>query len=403
MNIAAINITNYGSTGNIMIAIAGDARRRGDKVLLCYPATKKNLSKEVENSYVIGNRIGRNIGIFLSKIFGCDDLLFRCETKHLVRRLKRFNPDVVHLHNIHGFYINIPILFKYLQKSGIQVVWTFHDCWPVTGHCPYFDMIGCRKWQEGCGGCPQLREYPASFIDNSKRMFAVKRKYFSMISNLTIVTPSQWLADIVKKTFLGDKRIVVINNGINLDVFKPVESDFRKRYNCEKKTILLGVAFGWGRRKGLDVFIRLAADLPSNYQIVLVGTDDEVDKLLPSNIISIHRTQNQAELAEIYSAADIFVNPTREENFPTVNMESLACGTPVITFATGGSPEIIDESCGISVPKDDCQALFSGILSMSESDLHSAANCISRAKTFTAGKQNIEYLSLFRAVRNQSV
>ena len=395
MKIASINMSNYGSTGNIMIALADEARRQGDDVLLCYPATKKTLSKKVEDTYIIGNRIGRNIGIFFSKTFGCDNLLFRHATRRLVRRLKRFTPDVVHLHNLHGWYLNIPVLFEYLRSSGISVVWTFHDCWPVTGHCPHFDMIGCRKWQEGCGACPQLREYPASFIDNSKRMFAVKRKYFSMISNLTIVTPSQWLADIVKKSFLGDKRIVVINNGINLDVFKPVESDFRKRYNCEKKKILLGVAFGWGRRKGLDVFIRLAADLPSNYQIVLVGTDDEVDKLLPSNIISIRRTQNQAELAEIYSAADIFVNPTREEVFGCVNAEALACGTPIITFATGGSPEAIDESCGIVIPKDDYPALIKAITEFEKNRFPSEA-CILRSKKFAQSEQNSNYLSLYR-------
>ena len=214
---------------------------------------------------------------------------------------------------------------------------------------------------------------------------------------MTIVTPSQWLAGLVKESYLKDYPVRVINNGIDVDVFKPSDSNFRVQHNIPtNKFILLGISFGWGKRKGLDVFVELANRLASNkYQIVLVGTDEKVDKLLPPNIISIHTTQNQKELAEIYTAADLFVNPTREENYPTVNMEALACGTPVLTFKTGGSPEIIDETCGSVVPCDDIDALESEIRRICETNPYSTEDCLKRAESFDMNLRFKEYVKLY--------
>ena len=214
--------------------------------------------------------------------------------------------------------------------------------------------------------------------------------------DLTIITPSQWLADQVKMSFLKDYPVKVINNGIDLSVFKPTESDFRDRYGFVDKKIVLGVAFGWGHRKGLDVFIELSKRLPEDYRIVLVGTDDNVDKQLPANIVSIHRTQNQTELAEIYTAADVFANPTREEVLGLVNIESLACGTPVVTFKTGGSPECIDETCGSVVPCDDVDAVEMEIRRICEEKPYSIEACLARAKSFDMNEKFKEYVDLYK-------
>ena len=262
-----------------------------------------------------------------SRLFGEYGFNSRAITKRLIAELDKIQPDIVHLHNLHGHNCHLDLLLQYLKERKIKVYWTFHDCWAFTAYCPHFDMIGCEKWKTGCHHCPQRKQY-SWFFDKSKKLYERKREAMSGL-DLTIVTPSQWLADLTKQSFLKDCPVKVINNGIDLDIFQPIESDFRKKYKCEDKYILLGVAFDWGARKGLDIFIELAKRLDEKYQIVLVGTNEKTDKLLPNDIISIHRTQNQKELAEIYTAADLFVNPTREENFPTVNIEALACGTPL--------------------------------------------------------------------------
>ena len=236
------------------------------------------------------------------------------------------------------------------------------------------------------------------YLDTSKKMYQLKKEWFCGVENMTIVTPSQWLSDLVKQSFLKDYPVKVINNGIDLSVFKPVESDFREKYGLVDKKIVLGVSFGWGYRKGLDVFVELAKWLSDDYRIVLVGTDANTDSSLPENIISIHRTDNQTELAKIYTAADVFVIPTREENYPTVNMEAIACGTPVVTFKTGGSPEIVDESCGSVVEVDDGDAMEKEIIRICEEKPYSNSACLERAKTFDMNDRFNEYVELYGEV-----
>ena len=270
-----------------------------------------------------------------------------------------------------------------------------HDCWAFTGQCPHFMMEKCDKWKTGCHHCSKYKAYPSAYIDRTKTMWKLKKKWFTGVKDMIIVTPSQWLADIVNKSFLKEYPVCVINNGIDLSIFKPTESDFRKKYNCEDKRLLLGVSFAWGRGKGLDVFIELSKRLSNEYQIVLVGTDDSIDKQLPDNVISIHKTANQSELAEIYTAADLFLNPTREENYPTVNMESIACGTPVLTFRTGGSPEILGEKCGEVVECDDIDAFENKIKDIFDSGLHNHNACLEYSENFSAGKCFDKYILLY--------
>ena len=257
-------------------------------------------------------------------------------------------------------------------------------------------MVKCNKWMSNCSQCVQRREY-SFFFDKSVKMFQKKKELFQGL-DLTIITPSKWLADLVKQSFLTEYSVKVINNGIDLNVFKTCLSDLRKKYGIENKKIILGVSFGWNERKGLDVFVELSKRLSEDYKIVLVGTNEQTDKYLPNNILSIHRTNNQQELAEIYSTADVFVNPTREENYPTVNMEAIACGTPVITFKTGGSPEMLDETCGSVVKCDDIDALEKEIIRICTDKPYSKENCIKKSKEFDKNKRYKEYLELYKSL-----
>ena len=390
----SINLGNFGSTGSIMKNISLVAQKYGFASYMAYPDRRGTVS--CNDDIVIMSEFMKKLNEKLAYYTGYNGCFAVLATIKLLFSINKLRPDIIHLHNLHNSYINLPLLFKYIKKHNIPVVWTLHDCWAFTGQCPHFTMVKCDKWKTGCHDCPSYREYPQSRIDRTKTMWRLKKKWFTGVENLTIVTPSQWLADLVKQSFLKDYPVKVINNGIDLSVFKPTESDFRQRYAIGEKKIILGVAFGWGVRKGLDVFIKLAEILDEDkFQIVLVGTDETVDKMLPENIISIHRTQNQNELVKIYTAADVFVNPTREDNYPTVNMEAIACGTPVITFRTGGSPEALDESTGKVIVADDFYALQRELENMvtRKSDIY--YSCIDKAKSYDQNIKFIEYINLY--------
>lgn len=381
-----------------MLQIAAEARKQGHEVYTCCPKSRSNLKKKVDHQILIGNIFSRNLHIKLAKLTGYNGCFSILSTWNYLRKIKKISPDLIHLHNLHNCYINLPMLFRFIKKYNIRIIWTLHDCWSFTGQCPYFTLAKCEKWKIGCYECQSYREYPPSRVDKTQKMWKLKKKWFTGINNMTIVTPSQWLADLVKQSFLKDYPVQVINNGIDLEIFKPISSDFCQRYSIsESQYVLLGVAFDWGKRKGLDIFVELSKRLDDKqYKIVLVGTDDSVDKILPKNIISIHRTQNQNELAEIYSAADLFVNPTREENYPTVNMESIACGTPVLTFRTGGSSEILDDKTGYVVDADDIDDLEKQIVCICTKQAFSEDDCLERAMKFANNIKFQEYINLYK-------
>ncbi len=396
MNIFEINATNFGSTGNIMLQIAEKAKKNKHKVFVCCPLSRENKKKNLTNQIFIGNRLTRNLHVFLSRLTGCLGCFSILSTFFFLVKLKRLKPSLIHLHNLHGSYINLLILFRFIKKNHVPVIWTLHDCWSFTGRCPHFVMAKCDGWMNGCYNCSYSKNaYPQTFVNSSHMMWNLKRNLFVGIEKCSLVTPSLWLANLVKKSFLADYPVKVINNGVNLTVFKPTESQFKERYGLADKKIILGVSFGWGISKGLDVFIELSHRIPNGYQIVLVGTDENIDKLMPFNIVSIHRTRNQRELAEIYSSADVFVNPTREEVLGLVNVESLACGTPVITFRTGGSPECIDETCGCVVDCDDIDAMESEIYRICEQTPFSVDACVKRAQKFDMNERFDEYVKLY--------
>ena len=400
MKIVEINGGANGSTGKIMFGIAHVAREEGHEVMCAAPITSTNRGAKKDCGYYrIGNYMTRRIDVLLARITGLNGCFAWAATGKLIRQIKAFKPDVIQLHNLHDSYINLPMLFRYIKKNHIHTVWTLHDCWAFTGHCPHFTIEKCERWQTGCHDCPKYHDYPASLFDNSKLMWTLKKKWFTGIKTMTIVTPSKWLANLVERSYLNEYRVQVIHNGIDLNIFKPTKSNFRDLHGIKTdEYMILGVAFGWSYKKGIDCFIELAKKLDDKFKIVLVGTDGSVDKKLPSNIISIHRTQNQEELARIYSAADVFFMPTREENFPTVNMEALACGTPVVTFNTGGSAEIIDETCGCVVNENDLDRVIailqSGFL---HKDLKREAMCEKRAKMFQGEETYQLYTRLYNS------
>ena len=390
-----INTVDYGSTGKIMLQLKEVAEKHGFSVETY--SRKWFNSKQKNGHHYFGFLLENLFHRIVSPVVGCESIFSFWGTFSLCRSLSKNKPDIIHLHNLHGHYFCFPLLFHFIKKNHISVIWTLHDCWSFTGRCPHFVMAKCNRWKNGCHDCPYPKKYyPQSYIDTSRLMWNMKKKYFTGIKHCILVTPSQWLGNLAMQSYFKDYPVKVINSGIDLSVFKPTENDFREKHGLANKKIVLGVAFGWGIRKGLDVFIELANCLPDDYRIVLVGTDDNVDKKLPSNIISIHRTQNQNELAEIYTAADVFANPTREEVLGLVNVEALACGTPVVTFRTGGSPECIDETCGSVVECNDVDAMEFEIRRICEEKPYSVDNCLKRARAFDMNDRFEEYVELYK-------
>lgn len=398
MTIVQLNMTSTGSTGRIMLQLAKIAENKGDTCYTFSPYSdaEANLSVDTPHHEFWGGKITNFLHWSLGVALGLNGLCSYFSTRKLLKKIHTLAPDILHLHNLHKFFINFPLLFRYIKSHNVKVVWTLHDCWTFTGHCPHFDYINCQKWKTGCHHCPLYKDYPKSMVDNSKIMWQLKKKWFCGVKDLTIVTPSQWLASLVKNSFLKEYPVKVIPNGTDLSVFQPCKQTFRETHGITKDSfVLLGVAFDWGHRKGLDVFLELAKRLDDRFRIVLVGTDDQIDKQLPPEIISIHRTQNQQELCDIYSAADILVNPTREDTFPTVNLEALACGTPVLTFRTGGSPETIDKTCGSVVEKEDITGMLQEINRIYQEKPYSPTDCIKHSQEFDMTQRFEEYVRLY--------
>lgn len=343
MKVLFINsVCGIGSTGRICTDLAQQFEKEGHTVKIAYG--RSNYVPEQFQKYAV--RIGTDwdakLHALQTRLFDTHGFGSKRATKQFLQWADQYNPDLVWLHNIHGYYINVEMLFNWLKsRPQTQIKWTLHDCWAFTGHCAHFTMANCNKWQIHCEKCPQLHRYPASFTDNCKNNFDRKKSAFTGVKNMTLITPSKWLADLVKQSFLKEYPVEIVYNTIDKSIFKPTPSDFREKYGLENKKIILGVASTWDERKGLNDFIKLAKMLDDKYSIVLVGLTDKQIKSLPKNCLGIKRTNSPQELAAIYTAADVFFNPTYEDNYPTVNLEAQACGTPVITYDTGGCRETI--------------------------------------------------------------
>lgn len=370
MKILQINsVCGLGSTGRIATDIYAALQAKGIESHIMFG---RGEARGCDSAIKISSQLDFYSHALQTRLFDNHGFCSTKATLQAIKALDELKPDIVHLHNIHGYYLNVELLFAYLkQQPKIKIIWTLHDCWPFTGHCAYFDFADCSKWKTQCFSCPQKNTYPASNgLDNSKNNYQRKKAAFTGLKDLTIVTPSQWLADLVKQSYLKDYPVQVVNNGIDLSVFQPRQSEFRVKHNLVDKFLIMGAASVWSPRKGFDDFIALAKILPDNYHLVMVGLSPDKIKTLPSNIIGIHRTDNPTELAEIYSAADVFFNPTYEDNYPTVNLEAIACCTPVITYNTGGSPESVSTEHGFVVAKGDVSAVLAVVKNLSLEPFH---------------------------------
>ncbi len=390
MKIAQINtVCGSGSVGRITVDIYHALKKNGHEGKIYYGRRTAPENVETEK---FGTNLDMGLHVLSTFFTGTHGFCSKGQTKRLIESLKTYDPDLIHMHNIHGFYLDVEELFNYLKSCGKPVVWTLHDCWSFTGHCAYFDFVQCNKWKTGCAHCPQYRNsYPyALFKDGSQVNFARKGEAFRGVKGLTIVTPSKWLGELVKESYLKDYPVKVIPNGIDLEKFVP--QDTKKRY----KHLILGVANVWDRRKGLNYMMELSQMLDyQKYEVAVVGVSKKQIENLPKGMLGIEHTQNVEELMQLYSQASVFANPTLEDNFPTTNLEALACGTPVVTFATGGSVESVDKSCGRIVPQKDMQAFKNAVEELCENVDSMRTACRERALLYNKYDRFGEYLNLY--------
>lgn len=386
MKVLFINtVYRRGSIGRIMHDIGSVLEEQGHSYMVAYGRGQKT---EDSHGWFIGGKYTAHIHALLSRFTDKGGFYSTKATKELVRFIRQYQPDIIHLHNLHGYYINIEVLFRFLKEEFTgKVIWTLHDCWAFTGHCAYYAYVKCDKWKTHCCKCSQKGKYPKSvFLDNSRDNYARKKQAFTGVANMTIVTPSEWLAQQVKESFLGEYPCRVINNGIDLAAFslQDVEKD---------KKMLLNVADGLDDRKGHTDLFRLIELLPEDYKLVIVGLKKQDLKHIPKKVIPVLHTETLNELARYYSQAGWFVNTTYEDTFPTVNMEALACGTPVITYRSGGSPEIPDETCGVTVEPGDISAIAEVITKQTPP---ASEACIARAGEYDKWKKFREYVELYK-------
>lgn len=396
MKILQINsVCGFGSTGRIAVQIQKTVEQNGGEGIIAFG---RGEAPEGVNSYKINSDIDVKIHGVLSRITDRQGFYSKGATHRLVNFIKEYNPDVIHLHNIHGYYLNVKILFDFLAEYGKPVVWTLHDCWAFTGHCSHFSYEKCDKWKSGCYSCPLKNEYPASLLlDNSKKNYDEKKQLFTAVKNAVIVTPSEWLGGIVKESFLGKYPVKVIYNGIDIDCFKPTESSFKEKYGIEDKKIVLGVASVWTEKKGIKDFYKLNEIIGDDYKIVLVGLNSAQLAELPEGIIGIKRTSSARELAEIYTAADVFVNTSREETMGLTTVEALACGTPAVVCNATAVPEVVTEKSGIVIEPDNIDMLLNAVKGIS----FSKEDCMERAAEFELSKQYRKYYDLYMDILNR--
>lgn len=392
-----------GSTGRITESIAQLAQSQGWECYIIHGARyvkRPSCMKDIQSVSKLGEYMHYAEGVLLDN----HGLASRAATRRVVEQIREIKPDVIQMHCIHGYYLNYKILFEYFQTIDTPIIWTFHDCWAFTGHCAYFDSINCEKWKTGCHDCELKGTYPPSkLLDSAKRNYELKRDLFTSVGKQTIIVPvSYWLEDLVKQSFLKDIRVNTIHNGTNIDVFKPLNNNvLRERLGFKNKKIVLGVALPWVPRKGLSDMLKLADMLPSEeYQVVLVGLNEKQIQALPNNVFGVMRTNSANELAEYYSLATVFVNPTYEDNFPTTNIEALACGTPVITYRTGGSPEAVTEETGCVLEQGDVEGIVNVIKTIASANTDTVKmqkrQCRMRAENeFDRNKCFDKYLALY--------
>ena len=402
MKVLQINTTfkNGGSTGRIAFDLLAIQKKVGIDGYVAYG--RETGASPDNNILCLQGVYRRKLNILRTRLFDHHGFYNEKETKRLLSWTDGICPDIIHLHNIHNHYVNVKMLFEYIKKHRIPVVWTLHDCWSFTGHCAYFDYAKCDRWKYECHDCPSLKEYPKTwFVDRSRRNFQDKQQVFIGVENLTLVTPSQWLANLTRESFLKKYPVEIIYNGINTEAFCPTQSDIKSKLGIGNRKLILACASIVDRRKGLEYLLQLPSMMKDEMVLVIVGLKEEQLTLLPKKrCIGITRTDSIQELVKLYSAADVFINPTLEDNFPTTNIESLACGVPVVTFATGGSVEAVSEDTGLIVPKGDIEGLYKSICQIcNKGKTYYSVNCRNRALQFyNKEKQYMQYIKLYQRI-----
>lgn len=400
MKVFMVNaVCGSGSTGRIITDLCDILKREGHQVKVAYGVG--NASRILpEDTICINNKVGYYWHNALSRFSDRAGFYSAHATKKLIKAIQDFHPDVIHLHNLHGYYLNIRLLFEYLEKADIPVLWTLHDCWAMTGHCAHFSYIHCEKWKDGCHHCPQLTAYPKCYgLDRSAKNYADKKLLFTSVKNMTLITPSKWLADVVRSSFLSKYEVKVIPNGIDLNIFKPTPSDFKDKHRIIGKTMVLAVSNVWIEKKGFSDVCQLSKILePDKYQVVMVGLTEKQLTTVPNTVLAIQRTASVEELAQIYSAADVFINPSYEETMGMVTAEALACGTPAIVYDRTAVPEIIDKRSGCIVHAGDINQLKSSI---EHANKINRTDALVRAQAFEKEKQYGTYMELYRQVSSK--
>lgn len=393
------------STGRIMQEIGALARDCGWRVWCAYGKGRDGIRPCTTDIIPVGGRWSTALHGVLTRAFDRHGLGSAAATRAFVKQLREIDPDIIHIHNIHGYFLNYPVFFDYLAGSRAKVIWTVHDCWLYTGHCYYYSAIGCDRWRYGCGKCPQRGAFPRSIVvDRSRRNFIDKRKYFTSVprDRMVIVPVSEWMRDEMSHSFLNAYPFRVIHNGIDTSVFRPCPGDVMRRQLGigEDQKIILGLASVWSPEKGIDDFIRMSGMLNADETIVLVGIDAKTARRLPPSVKWIRRTENIDMLAGLYSAATAFVNPTYQDNYPTVNLEAIACGTPVVTYRTGGSVESVTPATGRIVSQGDIDGLVRAVREIEDAGRHGfAEECRSYAlANFRKEDRYHDYLKLYESL-----
>lgn len=394
-----INTTlNYGSTGRIVEQIAITAQRQGWECVTAHGG--RYVRESLFPDILVGGKIDNYFHAFYGEFFGKHGLGSTHSTKCLIKTIKDYNPSIIHLHNIHGYYLNYKVLFDFFAEISTPIVWTLHDCWSFTGHCTHFDNIGCEKWKTECNHCPLLMaQYKSRFIDRSKSNYLLKKELYGKLDNVTIVPVSNWLAGVVSQSILSKFPAKVIQNGVDLEVFCPMQNDIRSKYSIpDVKMIVLAVMNGYDKEKGIDEINRIADE--KEYVVMVVGLPEGLSNRVSNKIVNVGRTSNQSELAAYYSAADVFLNPTYNDTFPTTNIEALACGTPVVTYRTGGSPEIVDENTGIVVDKGDYDGLIKAIevIHQKGKSVYSESCRLRAIEKYDKKERFMDYINLYNEV-----
>lgn len=393
---------NYGAPGRIVEQIGILAQGFGYDVQVAHSSRNANPSNL--SHFPVTTKFQEMLHAFGARFFDLHGLLSTRQTKALVRKIEEYNPDIIHLHNLHGYFLDFKVLFEYLASINKPIVWTLHDCWSFTGRCFHFEGSNCYKWRSGCYDCKAEPGYTVSqFCDRSKKLYALKKDLFNSIDNLTLVPVSLWLASYVKESYLSEKAIQIIHNGVDIEKFKPLGKErLQNKHRLQGKYVILGVASPWNQRKGLNDFLKLREKLDESYVIILVGLTEKQIQSLPEGIIGISRTESQQELAEYYSLADVFCNLTYLDTFPTVNLEALACGTPVITYRTGGSPEAVDEQTGIVVEQGNINGVVDAVRQMRNCTL-SPNDCRERAvRLYDKNMCFMKYIELYASLIQSS-